>query len=116
MCCRARAAVPGPGRAAAAVGERAQLLRGAHDALGRGPLALHHGRLRLQGLHAVGRAAQAGGRAQPRGPRPRAPPRPPRAAARAPRPAPSAPRLAAAVLVLTTSTNYFILPRSIALC
>lgn len=85
----------GAWRAAAAVGARAQLLRGAHDALGRGALALHHGRLRLQGLHAEGHAAQAGGRAQPRGAR-----RPPparqaarlaaRAAAAA---APAAPRL-----------------------
>lgn len=61
-------AVRGSRRAAAAVGARAQLLRGAHDALGRGALALHDGRLRLQGLHSEGPAAQAGGRAQPHGP------------------------------------------------
>lgn len=63
-----RAIVRGSGRAAAALGARAQLLRGAHDALGRGALALHHGRLRLQGVHAEGHAAQAGRRAQPRWP------------------------------------------------
>lgn len=66
----------GPGRAAAAVGARAQLLRGAHDALGRGALALHDGRLRLQGVHAEGHAAQARRRAQPR--RPLWPPQPAR--------------------------------------
>lgn len=55
----------GSGRAAAALGARAQLLRGPHDALGRGALALHYGRVRLQGLHAARHATQAGGRAQP---------------------------------------------------
>lgn len=72
MCCfirkQVRAFMRGARRAAAAVGARAQLLRGAHDALGGGALALHYGRLRLQGLHAEGHAAQAGRRAQPRRP------------------------------------------------
>lgn len=70
-----RAAVHGAGRSSAAVGERAQLLRGAHDALGGGAVALHDGRLRLQGVYAVGHAAQAGGRAQPHQPRQGRPPR-----------------------------------------
>lgn len=61
-----RAAVRGAGRAAAAVGARAQLLRGAHHALRRRALALHHGRLRLQGLHTKRNPAQTGRRAQPR--------------------------------------------------
>lgn len=70
MLCRAvRASVHGPGRATAAVGERAQLLCGAYDALGRGAVALHDGRLRLQGVHAVGCPAQAGRGTQPRQPR-----------------------------------------------
>lgn len=68
LCREERPSVRGPGRAAAALGARAQLLRGAHDALGRRALALHHGRLRLQGLHTEGHAPQARRRTQPRRP------------------------------------------------
>lgn len=72
MCCfirkQVRAFMRGTWRTATAVGARAQLLRGAHDALRCGALALHHGRLRLQGLHAEGHPTQAGRRAQPRRP------------------------------------------------
>lgn len=63
-----RALVRGPGRAAAAVGARPQLLRGAHDALGSSALALHDGWLWLQSLYTKGHAAQTGRRAQPRRP------------------------------------------------
>lgn len=62
------AAVRGAGRSAETVGARAQLLRGAHDALGYRPLALHYGRLRVQGLHPERYPAQTGRRAQPPGP------------------------------------------------
>lgn len=57
--------IGGSGRAAPAVGARAQFLRGAYHALRHRALALHHGRLRLQGLHAKGHPPQTSWRAQP---------------------------------------------------
>lgn len=62
------AAVRGAGRSAEAVGARTQLLRGAHDALGYRALALHHGRLWVQGVHPERHLAQTGRRAQSPGP------------------------------------------------